>query len=454
MRGCFLLAALVLFSAPARAETHTLEQALVLAYQHDPGLQAQRAKLRATDEQVSQALSNYRPSIDATDQVGKTTQHVAENPFIPTSSNLTPRDAGLTITQPVFRGFRTTASVDSAKATVKAGRATLQQAEEQLLLDAAKAYVDVLQAQDLVQITRKNETDLQTQLEATQDRFRIGELKKTDVSQAQSRLKAAMVARLQAEGDLANKRLTFARLTGEMPGTLQAPLLALDRPQDAEEAAALAEEHNPAVIAAQYTQEAASADVTTAKGSLLPEVNLVGSATRNQDQTVTLPQRQSSLTALVSVTIPLYRSGTDYSKTRAALDTETQRRLEYDDARNKAREGASNAWQTLVTARAAIAGDQEAEEATEQALVGVKEEAKIGTRTTLDVLNAEQELLNARVNLVKARHEETVAILQVKAAIGDLTAEALRLPVDLYNPVTHYDNARNRWIGFGDAGQP
>ncbi len=435
-------------SIPAYAEINTLEEALALAYQHDPGLDAQRAKLRATDEQVSQALSNYRPSIDATADTGRSKQDIVDQRLFPDHSTLTPRDAGVSVTQPVFRGFRTQGSVDSAKATVKAGRATLEDAEQQLMLDTAKAYLDVVQAQDLVEINRTNEKDLLQQLAITRDRLRIGELKKTDVNQAESRFKIAQVARLQAENELSNKRANFARLVGEMPGTLTPPTLTVDEATTLEDAVAIAQEENPNVVAASFTKEAARADVTVAQGSLLPEVSVVGSAAHNSGQNVTLPQRQDNYSLVAKVTVPLYRAGTDYSKTRAAEQTVTQRDLEYDDARNKAKESALTAWQTLVTARSSIDGDKEALDATDKALYGVKEEAKVGTRTTLDILNAQQELLNARTSLVKAVHDEAVAVLQVKAAIGRLTAQALNLPVNPYDPNDHYEKARDAWAGL------
>jgi TolC family type I secretion outer membrane protein len=451
MRLRIFMLGLIAFPVSAMAEIQTLEEAWALAYQHDPGLQAQRAKLRATDEQISQALSNWRPSVDAEADAGKNHQTIADHGLFSGSSTLTPRDESITITQPIFRGFRTVGSVHSGKASIKAGRAALEDAEQQLLLDTGKAYLDVMQGQDIVRYNRRNEADLQEQLNATRDRFRVGELKKTDVNQAESRLKIATVARLQAETDLANSRVTFARLVGEMPGTLVPPRLALEQPKTKEEAVSLAEIKNPAVIAADYTREAADADVTIAEGSLLPEVSLVGSATRSVDQNPTIPQRQDSLSLIAKMTIPLYRSGTDYSKSRAAKQTVTERREEFEDARNKARESAGNAWQTLITSRDVITGDKEALDATDKALYGVKEEAKVGTRTTLDVLNAEQELLNARVSVAKAEHDEGLAVLQVRAAVGTLTAEALQLPVELYDPTVNYKKARNRWAGLDIA---
>jgi outer membrane protein len=441
----------ILISFSALAEPFTLENALALAYTNSPALQAERAKLRATDEQISQALSNWRPSIDAVGDAGRGRQNVTGDGIPSTPTIYNPSDASVTITQPVFRGFRTTGSVHSAEATIEAGRAALQNAEQQILLDSAKAYLDVLLAQDIVLINRANEADLQQQLDMTRDRLRIGELRRTDVNQAESRLKVAMVGRLEAENDLMNKRTTFARLIGEMPGMLTKPILTLAQPTSLQDATIKAIEKSPAVIVATHNDEAAKADVTVAKGNLLPEVSVIGNAARNQQQNITFPERQDSLSVVARLTVPLYRSGSDYSKTRAAIQTENQRKMELDDSRNKAKETATNAWQTLMTARSVIAGDKEALIATDSALYGVKEEAKIGTRTIIDVLNAEQELLNAKVNLVRAEHDEIVALLQVKASIGDLTAEALHLPVEIYNPVVHYNKIRDKWLGFGDA---
>ena len=448
MKRCLLLLILTAFPAAAMAEVNTLEEALSRAYAHDPALEAERAKLRATDEQISQALSNYRPNIDATAQAGRTRQKIDDGGFFSGDNSLKPRDAGLNITQPVFRGFRTQNSVASAKALSKAGQAALLQAEQQLMFDTAKAYLDVVQAQELLAINQKSEADLQEQLDITRDRLRIGELKKTDVSQAESRFKLAHVARLQAQNELDNKRVTFSRFVGEMPGVLSAPKTPFDIPDTLDTAIILARQNNPDIIAASYNQQAARADVKTAEGSLLPEVNIVGNANRGKDENVQIPQQQDNYSLMAKLTIPLYRSGADYSKARAAKQTKTQRDMELQDAENKAEEAARTAWQTLQTARAAITGNQEALEATDQALFGVKEEAKVGTRTTLDILNAEQELQSARIGLAKAVHDEAIAVLQVKASVGQLTAQRLNLDIKIYDPNDNYNKARNKWAGL------
>jgi outer membrane protein len=448
MYRLFTFSMIAMLPYAAHAEITSLEDALAAAYLHDPKLQAAQAELRATDEQVSQALSNYRPNVSATAERGREAQRISNGSIESGAGNLSPRDASVNITQPIFRGFRTQGSVDSADATVKSGRAKLQSSEQQLMLDASKAYMDVLQAQEMVAIQRENEADIQKQLEITQKRYKVGELTKTDVHQAQSRLSAASVARMQAETDLANQRTTFARIVGQMPGTLEPPVGALVHPADQEEAQSMAFDQNPDVVAARYTKEAAKQDIKVAEGALLPEVDLVGSLTRSEEQSIFEPQPQRSKSLMAKVSVPLYDSGVAYSKTRAAKQTWSQRTLELDDARNKAKENASNAWQTWQNARQAIAGDKDAVRSSNEALMGVKKEALVGTRTTLDILNAEQELRDARVTLVKAQHDERIAQMQVKASIGELTAQAMNLPVESYDPTRNYNKVRNQWVGL------
>ena len=447
-RSCLLGLTAALIAAPAfAAEVQTIERAMAQAYQTNPGLQAERAKLRAVDEQVSQALSGWRPSVDAFGGVGKTYSSTGSN----SGKTSTSRNVGAQVVQPVFQGFRTVAAVDAAEAQVKAQRALLQSAEQQLLLDAGTAYLDVVAAQAVLDLTRGNEEVLRRQLDATRDRYSVGEVTQTDVSQAESRAERTTAQRIQAEGDLANRRATYARLIGDMPGTLEPPNLVLNDLKDMDEVVRRAETRNPGVLAAQYSQDAAKGNITAARGSLLPEVNLVGSASRGWESSAALPDRQDSAQILAEVTVPLYRSGADYSRTRAAQQTATQLRLQLEDTRRRAREAAINAWQALTTTQAAIKSDKAGVEAAELALRGVREESNVGTRTVLDVLNAEQELLDAKVTLVRARRDEAAAILQTKAAVGELTAASLRLAVDVYDPQKHYDSVRDTWAGFGDS---
>jgi outer membrane protein len=426
-----------------------LEQAWTSAYRNNPSLEAQRASLRAIDEQVSQALSNWRPSIDVTASAGKTYQYTPElAPFQNPDFAGTERSYGAQVKQPLFRGFRTKAETEAAEKQVLAGRAKLASAEQQLFLDAASAYLGVLRDEATLGLERNHETVLEDKLRETRVRSQMGELTGTDVRQAESRLSRAHVSQFQAESTLTQDRASFTRLVGNAPGRLRAPILALDLPGTLIDIFHFAETQNPDVIAAQFAVEEADAEIRLNKGSLLPEVDLVGNTTRGYAQDITIPGREDSSQVLVQLTVPLYRSGTDYSKTRAAEQTASRRRDELEEAVHKAHETADNAWTALMTAQAALDADRTEVDAAAEALKGVKEESRVGTRTTLDVLNAEQELLDARIDQVKSQHDRDFAVLQIKAAVGLLTADNLKLPVEPYDPRRHYEDVRNQWAGF------
>lgn len=428
-----------------------MEQAWVQAYRINPSLQAARAKLRATDEQVSQAQSHWRPSIDATGNIGKSYQYIpGQQPFGTAQFADTTRGYGVQLTQPLFRGFRTDSETEAAENQVLSGRAKVEDAEQQMFLDTATAYLDIVRDQAVLGYDRDNERVLREKLEEARVRAKVGELTKTDVRQAESRLARAHVTRYQAESSLTADRASYTRLVGKAPEKLKAPNLTLSAPSELDEALHLAETRNPKVIAARFDVDEADAEVDLNKGNLLPEINLVGNTSRNWGQNSTIPGREDSSQILVQATMPLYRAGTDYSKSRAAEQTVTERRMELEEVRHKAHEAADNAWQALQSAKEAVEADKDEVEAAAQALEGVKEESKVGTRTTLDVLNAEQELLDAKVDLAKSLHDRNLAVLQIKAAIGQLTVGSLKLPVDSYDPKRHYDDVRNQWIGFSE----
>ncbi len=436
-------------SGSTRAEPVTLEQAWAQAYRNNPSLEAQRASLRAVDEQVSQALSNWRPSIDASGSVGRTEQYAPElAPFEDSRFSGTARSYGVQVKQPLFRGFRTTAETEAAEKQVLAGRAKLESAEQQLFIDTATAYLGVLRDEEALRLERNHESVLEDKLNETTVRAQVGELTQTDVRQAQSRLARAHVARFQAESTLTQDRASYLRIVGTEPDKLQTPSLALGAPVTLADVFHEAETHNPDVLSAQYAVDEADAEIRLNRGSLLPEVDLIGQSQRSYGQDITLPGREDTSEVLVQLTVPLYRSGTDYSKTRAAEQTKSQRKDELDDARHKSHETAENGWQALMTAQAALDADKGEVDAAARALEGVKEENKVGTRTTLDVLNAEQELLDAEIDQVKSQHDRDLAVLQIRQAEGTMTASNLRLPVEPYDPTRHYEDVRNKWIGF------
>jgi outer membrane protein len=453
MRRVFLycLALAMLFPVvAAHAESETLEQAWAEAYRTNPSLQSERAKLRSTDEAVSQAQSHWRPSIDATANIGKTYQYLPAQKQIGLDPNFsdTSRSYGVQVSQPLFRGFRTDSETEAAEKQVLSGRAKLDDAEQQLFVDTATAYLDLIRDQAVLESNRENEHVLEEKLKETRVRAKYGELTQTDVRQAESRLARAHVARYQAETSVTADQTSYTRLVGHVPEKLIPADLNLAESKELEDLLHLAETRNPKVIAARYDIDEAKAEVDLNNGSLLPEINLVGSRTQNWGQSVTIPGQQDSSQILVQATMPLYRAGTDYSKSRQAEQTVTQRRMELEEARHKARETARNAFQTFQSAESAVAADKDEVRAASEALTGVREESKVGTRTTLDVLNAEQELLDAKIDLAKSVHDRNLAIVQIKAAIGVLTLTALELPGTAYDPKQHYHDVRNQWVGF------
>jgi outer membrane protein len=436
-------------SVAEAASPETLQEAWAEAYRNNPSLQAERAGLRATDEGVSQAESHWRPSIDATGTVGKTYQYVpAQQVFGNANFAGTTRGYGVQVTQPVFRGWRTDSETDEAESKVLSGRAKLSDAEQQLFLDAATAFLGVVRDEAILGLEIDSEQVLEGKLRETEARAKVGDLTQTDVEQAKSRLARAHVARFQAESALAGSRASYLRLIGHAPERLQSPDLAVDPARSRDDILDFAVRHNPKVIAAQYDFDAAKADIDLNKGSLLPELNLVGNTGRNWAQNSTLPGQIDSSQILLQLTMPLYRSGADYSKTRAAQQTATQRRLELEEARHKAHEAADNGWEALESSKAALEADKAEVEASSKAFEGVKIQARAGARTTLDVLNAEQEWLDARVDLAKSQHDRDLAVIQIAAAIGELTVDHLLLPVEAYDPERHYHDVRNQWIGF------
>ena len=452
-RRCSCLAFLwLLLPQTAWADTQTLEQAWVEAYRVNPSLEAERARLRATDEQVSQAQSHWRPSIDATANIGKTYQYLPAQKQAGLDPNFTgtARSYGVQVTQPLFRGFRTDSETEVAENQVLSGRAKLDDAEEQLFLDTATVYLDLVRDMAILDSNRNNEHVLERKLDETRVRARFGDLTQTDVRQAESRLARAHVARYQAETAVTQDRAKYMRLVGVPPEKLVAPRFRFSPPKDMDFLFRLAERHNPKVVAARFDMDAAQSDVDLNEGSLLPEINLVGSRTQNWRQSISVPGQENSSQIMIQATMPLYRSGADYSKVRAAEQTVTQRRMELEDVRNRAREQARDALQTYQSAAAAVEADKDEVRAANEALKGVREEAKTGTRTTLDVLNAEQELLDAKIDMARSVHDRTLAILQIKAAIGELTVARLELNEQAYDPALHYHDVRNQWVGFSE----
>ncbi len=455
-----IFAGLLVGLAPGnRAEAESLNEALVQAYINNPDLRAERAGLRATDEAVPQALSGWRPTVTLSGSAGQT---VARDRVVtPLRARRTrgsdPTRFNLEVRQPVFRGLRTVSSTREAESQVLAGRARLESTEQSILFQAVAAFMNVVRDQAVLELNISNERVLARQLEATGDRFEVGEITRTDVAQAESRLSRATAQRVASEGDLASSRATYEKVVGTMPGRLLKPEVSLELPSTLEAATTQSQAQNPDVIFARHTATAASQRIKVVRGELLPELNVVGRLDRSK-QIASASSMSERASIAAELTVPLYQSGSVQSRVREAKQVFGQRRVQVEQARRLAVEGAIQAWENLQSAQAQIRAFQAQVTATDVALEGVRQEADVGARTVLDVLDAEQEFLDAQVSLVRAQRDEIVAQYQLLSSVGRLTARDLSLEVEFYDETEHYSRVRGKWFGLGpgqvDSGGP
>jgi TolC family type I secretion outer membrane protein len=430
------------------ARSQSLIEALSTTYNSNPDLLAGRALLRQTDETLSQAVANWRPRITLSVEYNKI--EADSYPVIrqPTFFILNGRITTLQAVQPLFRGGKTVADTKAAQANIQAQRATLSDTEQTVLLAAVTSYADLVQNIAIADARRNNVRVLIQQLDATRERFRVGELTITDVSQAEARLEGARADLVQAEAQVRIAEAAYQRTIGQRPGRLGEMPLIGGLPGSEEEAISLAMDYGPRAVSAQYRISAASYSVNSAIGDLLPQVNLVAFIQQQFDLQVPHDRYYTS-GFRVQATVPIFQNGSEWSRVRQAKQVVGQRRNELDSARRAQAENVIRAWRQLDASRSRVTSFEAQVRANEVALNGVRQEALVGSRTTLDVLNAEQELLNSQVNLVQARHDTQVAYYSVVAGIGRLTARNLALPVEYYDEERYYNDVGSRWIGWG-----
>jgi outer membrane protein len=438
-------AALVLASGPA-AHAQSLIEALSTTYNSNPDLLAQRAVLRQTDETLAQAVANWRPKVSLSVEYNK-----IEIDSLPVARGntyyfLNGRTTLLSVTQPLFRGGKTVADTKSAQANIQAQRAVLADTEQTVLLQAATVYADLLRDLGIVDARKNNVRVLVQQLDATRERFRVGELTITDVSQAEARLEQAKADLVLAEAQVRIDQATYQRVIGSRPGNLGELPLVGALPASEEECVALAMDYAPKAVSAQQRITAASYGVNSAIATLLPTVNLVGFVQYQQDLQVPNDQFYQYGVRL-QATVPIYQNGSEWSAIRSAKELVGQRRNELDGARRTAAQTVISSWRNLDSARSRVTSFTAQVRANDVALNGVRQEALVGSRTTLDVLNAEQELLNSQVNLISARHDVQVNYYGVLSGIGRLTARTLGLPVEYYDEEKYYNEVGSRWLG-------
>lgn len=446
-----------LLCQPALADT--LESALAYAYANNPQLNSQRAVVRATDEGVPTALAGYRPRAVATAtigvqslsttirEIGSTTALNDPARYFTQSGVNTPHGIGATVTQNLLNGFQTANRTRLAESQVFAARETLRNIEQTVLLNATTAYMNLLRDAGILELQRSNLDVLGEQLRQTNQRLQSGNVTATDVSQAEARLNVGRTQLFSAEANYASSRAVYRQVIGLDPGRL-APAAPVDRftPSTLQAAMAVGIAQNPVVAIAQHNVDVAISQVKVAEGALYPTVSLQGSVQKNYE--LTLTQLQSfTASGSVQYSAPLYQGGAEYAAVRQAKETQGQKQLELSVARDQARATVAQAWALLEAAKSSIESTKNQVKAAEAALNGVREEARLGQRTTLDTLNAQQELVNARIAMVSAQRDRLVNSYALLAAVGRLAPQVLGLSVPSYDPQVHYHQVRDAWVG-------
>lgn len=453
-----------LLPASTEKPSLTLDEALAVAYETNPQLAAQQASLRASDESVAIANGGWRPTISAGGTFAYNqfyffpqTFNTPGGPVTVSNISAHPLQGALTVTQPLFRGGRTYAEIGRAKALVRSARAQLLAAEQTVLLSAATSYMDVVRDTAILKLRQHNVEVLQKQADATQAQFNAGSLTRTDVAQSQARLAGAQSDLTAAQSQLATSNANFLQAIGRPPETLEnEPSLPRSLPTGVDDSVVLALKQNPAMVSARENEVAANYAVDDALGAMLPTFSVQGQYAYGQGSVVsptgTLNTSTHTADHVVTVTgqvnVPLYQAGVEEATVRQARELHAQALLNVSVSDREVRDAVATAWAQFEAAEASIASNEAAERANEIAFEGVTKEQQVGGRTILDVLNAEQELLNSAVALVTAKRNAEVAAFQVLAANGGLTARNLGLKVKFYDPLAHYEDDAGRWIGL------
>ena len=423
-----------------------MQQTLTQAYRTNPQLDAARATLRATDEEVARANSTYRPVVS-----GNATSSWTRTDTQPISSaagELHPRNFGVTVAQPLFRGFRSLNQVRVAEANVRAGRETLRSVEQSVLLAAATAYMDVVRDQETVRLNENNVNVLTNQLKATQDQFAVGEVTRTDVAQAEAR-RAGSLANLEvSRGNLKNSQAIYERVVGSPPGRLAnttEPTRML--PHSLPDATSVATRENPGIVNALYAEQAARYTIEQIRGELLPTVSLNASYSKAFDTSRTIDQSDAR-TISTTMTVPIYSGGDIEARVRAAKHTHVSRIQQIEQVRTEQLALVVGAWARYTAAKAQGVSTAAQVRANQTALTGVREEYRVGQRTLLDVLNAEQELLNSQVLEITARRDAVVQAYTLLQTVGRLSAAEMSLGNEIYDAEIHYFEVRRKWFGL------
>lgn len=432
----------------------TINSAIVKAYQGNPQLNAQRALVRATDENIPQALSGYRPRVAITatlgEQVGSITQQTpVQGGFISSTNSqaFTPYSYGITATQTLFNGLQTANRTRTAESQVMAAREGLRVLEQNVLLNAATIYMDVLRDSGSVEIQQSNVTALKQVMEQTNKRFSRGDVTATDVSQAKTQLAQAELALMQAQYTLSASKANYEAIIGVPPQNLK-PGSPLDRflPRTLAEAQEIGVANNPNVTAAMYGIDVAYLQVKINEGALFPTIAVQASVQESQNPAV-LVTNEFTAQLVGQLTIPIYQGGGEYALIRQSKESLGQQRLNLDLVRRQTRASVAQTWAQAQTAKSQLQKAKEEVAAAETAVNGILKEILVGERTTLDLLITQQNLVNARTTLIVTQHDRVVSCYNLLAAAGRLSPTVLSLPTQIYDPQVHYHQSRDAWIG-------
>ena len=422
----------------------SMQKALDHTYKTNPEIKAQRKSLEQLDESANQAFSGWLPQASIDYSKGRQRNRFSGSTW--TSSDTEVRQ--LLVEQPIFRGGETVARTSSADHLVEAGRAELYNVEQEVLLRAATTYMDVVRDRSVLELSRNNVEVLGKQLQASRDRFEVGEITRTDVAQSEARLARSNNDEILAKGALTNSIAVFERIIGYTPEELAVPDNFPEIPANLEDAITMGLENNPSLISQEFRRESADDDVDVNVARILPDVTLRGTMRREQGAGIIGNSDFDNDAVTLNVNVPLYQSGAEYSRVRAAKSRLSEQRFQYSNVRDQVRQSIVQAWEDLETSISAIRATKEAIRAAEIALDGVRQEQLYGARTILDVLDAEQELFSAQVNLVRAERDRIVAIFTLLARLGRLTPDTLVLDTPAYDPEEHYEDVRYQLIGF------
>ena len=427
----------------ASAGAQSLEDSLVGAYASNATLDAAKQELRAANESVPQAIAGYRPNLSAFTQAGGAYE------FTDDAATATAA-LGVTLTQPLYRGGRTSASVDSAEHQVFSQREIYRSTEQDILLRAANAHLDVLRDQQIVDLSRKNEAIINEQVTAFRRQLEAKAATKTDVAQGEVRLVRAQAAQVAVAVELAASRGVFREVVGSAPELLEAPdPHSFVIPASRDEVITRALQDNPIVAAANYAELASRFDVAAANGWRLPQVDLVGSAQYFSENAggegVDLDEDFAIGRVDLRITLPLYE-GTYGSRSRQSIRVADQRHAELLAARRQVERNAAGAWERWQSANLQVQSLTDAVALAGTAADGLRREHRLGERTALDLLNGEQELLDAEIDLVRARRDRMAARFELLAVIGAFTVDRLQLDTRVYDVDAEFHEVRNSWL--------